>query len=509
MTSALDTMHTTLATLGQKALAGAHPAGCDLRDEADFILLQSEIEKLSNPLKRDAPDWSRIVTLAIALLDSKGKDLLVAAYMTAALLETRGLPGLLDGLQVVRDLLQQYWVPLFPARLRARRSAIDWLIERIRTQTQAWSVPQDPALIDALRAVLLAIDDVLEQKDPEAPSTRTLTPLLAGVPLKAAAPAASIDTATAAPCNVPPDALPNTLHNPPQPQDCDTILLHLRELADDFIDADPTRALAYRLRRIALWGALEALPPVRHAHSLIAAPITPLRDALRQLIASQHPQDLLHFAEAQLPAHPFWLDLNYQAVQAMQRSGAQYDAARAEISSACAALITRWPALIDMTFANAMPFAEHDTKQWLQTLVASNAGVNDRANKRANNSENNSASTQVSAATLDTSGDVHTVAAHAQQLIEQSRVPAQQLQLRIQLCAFLFAERPAADLQALAHIIVNTIDRHQLDAWDPALALSALQAAYLVLRPHDAVTAAAVLTRIAALNAAAALQLLL
>ncbi|MGB7478876.1 MAG: type VI secretion system ImpA family N-terminal domain-containing protein, partial [Burkholderiaceae bacterium] len=181
---------TPYSELGKQPLAGASPSGADVRGEPDFDLLQDEMAKLSSPSSSGTLDWNQVARLATTLLAEKGKDLLVASYLAGALLQTRGLPGLADGLGVLRDLLEQYWDTLFPPlqRLRGRRNALQWLAERIARQAEEtdWSAlpPQEPELVDTLRAHLEAIDAVLRDKDDDAPSLRPLLNLVNSLPLQ-------------------------------------------------------------------------------------------------------------------------------------------------------------------------------------------------------------------------------------------------------------------------------------------------------------------------------------
>jgi type VI secretion system protein VasJ len=513
---------TSLTDLGKKIIAESAPSGSDMRDDPTFEMLQDEIGKLSNPVTSSSLDWAQVATLGADLLASKGKDILTAAYMTGGLLHTRGLDGLADGLQVMRDLLEMYWETLFPPlqRLRARRNAMDWLTDRIRSQAEEtkWSElpPQEPELIAGLIASLKAIDAVLSEKDPEAASMRPMLTLIEGIAVKvmveesaegadsgntAARPAASNTGAGAGEDQLPLDSAENI------EQACETAFSRLSDIAAAQGETDPIRALAYRLNRIAQWGALEAPPAVRNGSSVIPAPLPPVIDVLHKLVAAQADADILRFTEAQLQMQPFWLDLNYVAVQAMQRAGAAYDAARAEVSGETARLIARMPELLEMAFANAMPFADESTRQWLGTLGGAEGGGSGGGSAAPQNEAMQTALSKARTLALD--DDLNGAAACVQQLIAKTAAPADRLQLRIQLCAMLFGQRPAANLQAFARAIVADIDRYRLDEWDAALALSGLQTAYRVLERDDdnRTEAGALLSRLVALDAAAAVKL--
>jgi type VI secretion system protein ImpA len=67
-----------------------------------------EPDKLPEP-----PDWREVQARALELL-TRSKDLEVAVYLAKALLYTQGFPGLRDGLQLLRGLLETYWETLYP-----------------------------------------------------------------------------------------------------------------------------------------------------------------------------------------------------------------------------------------------------------------------------------------------------------------------------------------------------------------------------------------------------------
>ena len=86
-----------LAELGRTPISEALPAGQDIRTDPAFEALSGEIEKLSSPAMSGALDWNKVLNLATTILREKSKDLLVAAYLSVALLKTEGLAGLAAG----------------------------------------------------------------------------------------------------------------------------------------------------------------------------------------------------------------------------------------------------------------------------------------------------------------------------------------------------------------------------------------------------------------------------
>ncbi len=86
------------------------PTGADL-DAAGTILTLDTLAKWGSP--EQEPTWDELKAACRDALN-KSHDLRPAVYLTAALLHTDGLPGLADGLHLLRGMLERYWEPLFP-----------------------------------------------------------------------------------------------------------------------------------------------------------------------------------------------------------------------------------------------------------------------------------------------------------------------------------------------------------------------------------------------------------
>lgn len=519
------------STLGKQAVSDSQPVGLDVRDDADFELLQNEIGKMSNPVTSGTLDWSKVVQLSAALLADKGKDILVASYLAGGLMQTQGLHGLLEGLQVLDDMVQTYWDTLYPTRLRARRNALEWLLERIKRHGDEidWSslAPQDVELVDGLRSRLQAIDTLIAEKDSEAPSLRPAISQVNTIPLKAVVVEAQAGDTADAGAN-PPGAQANTAQSAAiaagglaatpldsaehVDQAITEALDRLADIASWLGDTELNRPLAFRLRRIAAWANIENVPPLRGTQTLLPGPISQIQDVLRNLLASQANEDLIRFAEAQLSLFPFWLDLNCIAAQAMSRLGESFDAAQREVCGETARLLSRLPGLEAMAFLGGMPFANGETQQWLQTLKASagdGEGGSDAGAGRAGSQADPRQAALIAARALAAENDLAGAAASLQKAIDRSAAPAVKLQLRIDLCELLFAQRPGANLDAFARAVIAEIDRFDLVSWDPPLAVNGLQAAYAILANKDEhqAEADALLARIVFLNASAAVKL--
>lgn len=504
-----------ISELGKLPFEGASPVGNEVRGEPAFDLLEIELSKLSSPVHSASIDWNKINRLAAELLSTKGKDLMVACYLTGGLFETRSLAGMADGLQVIADLLETYWDTMYPPlkRIRGRRNAVQWLVDRIqqRATEAAWTElpPQELALVARLQASLQTIDAVLMDKDGEAPSVRALLSLVKALPTIAEeAPAPTRQAATPASAKAPAEDSPTLVLDSGEEaeQALGEVCARLEPIAEWLLNADLADPLPYRLDRLAAWTSINALPPVVSGRTPIPGPVSQVVDALGKLKTGQADEDLVYFAEAQLAAFPFWLDLNCVCAAALERMGSRFDAARREVCGETARLVARLPGIEKLVFAAGVPFADSETIAWLAGLAAAQGSSGETGKPR---DRDVIAVALGNARTLAASHDLAGAVDCLQQQLALGNAPKDDLFLRIRLCELLLTERPGAALEAFALSLVDSIDRHQLADWEPALALDGLQVAYKVMTRNEDNKAAAdgLLKRVVWLDAVAAVKL--
>jgi type VI secretion system protein ImpA len=101
-------------------IEGPNPAGEDLTYELILDELQEarrediDVEQgdWERPLKR--ADHAKVVSLGCDILATKSKDLTVAAWVAEALLHEEGFGGFREGLDLMRNLLDQFWENVYP-----------------------------------------------------------------------------------------------------------------------------------------------------------------------------------------------------------------------------------------------------------------------------------------------------------------------------------------------------------------------------------------------------------
>lgn len=95
------------------------PCGEDLEYDTRFLEMESAAAGKAEQQVGEAivaaeePDWLDVARQAADLL-ARTRDLRVACRLAQALLHTQGVPGLRDGLALVRGYLDRYWDELYP-----------------------------------------------------------------------------------------------------------------------------------------------------------------------------------------------------------------------------------------------------------------------------------------------------------------------------------------------------------------------------------------------------------
>lgn len=537
-----------ISGIGLAPVDAAAPAGADVREETAFDLLQNEISKMSNPAASSGVDWEQVIAQACILTRDKGKDIMVICYLAGGLLQVQGLPGLAAGLRVLDDVLLNYWESMFPpvGRLRARRNALQWLIDRIKSHSEDndWALlpAQEPAVAQALQTHLKSIDALMAEKDGDAPTLRPLIALAANVPTHevtepvtqalAPAPLNASSPETVATSEVASKGGPSSIHaapaasetaravSPVQALQVDALaqepvdsaeeaeaaatqaIQRLSDIAQWLSDGDLHQPQLYRFNRLGAWGGIEQLPQANGGKTHLPGPVPQVLEALNAMQARQSDEDLLRFAEAQLPIFPFWLDLNCIAAQALARLGGLHESARLEVQGATAWLVMRLPGIEFLAFANDVPFANAETRQWLQTLTSA-------SQKTDTGQADVVQSVAAKARALAVDGGIAAAAHLLQDALVQAATPVQRFKLRTHLCELLLAERPGANLLPFARMLVDEIDRFHLTQWDPEVAILGLSAAWRIFSNDDDLKgeADALLTRLASIDVDAAVRL--
>lgn len=518
------------ADLGKRPITEDAPTGADVSGDPLYERLSAEIKKLSSPTAEGGIDWQIIERLAVEILATRSKHILVACCLNIALQHTAGWQGFARGATVLRDLLLTYWESCFPVqkRMRGRVNAIVWWQEMTEaligaTEGEQWDRESRTALLATLEEIDRFLGDTME----DAPVLRPTIQALAGhitekiteaPPKEESTPPPTAEAHRASAAQSPP--APAT-SSPPRQQATAALSEdlppeknfargsdYLRLVATQLLHSDPMHPLAFRLNRIVAWFPLEALPPASDGVTMVPPPDAQAISHLQNLAAVGNWSNLLQTAEQQVRQSLFWLDPHRYVATALERLGR--DLAREGVACEILLLIKRLPGLEKLAFSDGTPFADPATRDWLNELRGGAAAAQSSAPaQRGGDFDEHLAKAQALAADNKLS--------EALQVLHQGLQTAVGGRARLQwtqaICRLVCRSQQPSIALPFATTLLEQLDRHGLEQWEPSLAEEVLVTVYQVLRLQEkdeqgGQRMQAVLSRLAVLNPARVLELL-
>ncbi|MBL8209068.1 MAG: type VI secretion system protein TssA [Bryobacterales bacterium] len=106
-----------LAPLDSPTPAGKDISNTTILTELREMRKSDEGENLGDWALKEAnvPSWPKITKIASNSLTNDSKDLRVAGYLTEALIKQYGMPGLRDGLRLMREMQERFWDYFYPS----------------------------------------------------------------------------------------------------------------------------------------------------------------------------------------------------------------------------------------------------------------------------------------------------------------------------------------------------------------------------------------------------------
>ncbi len=518
-------------SLGKEPISADQPTGSDVRYEPEFEELQAEIDKLSSPSASETMDWSKVEKLASEILATKAKDLLVASYFAIAQVHTNQVEGFAAGLGLYRDLLDQYWEGLFPAkkRMRGRIAAIEWWLEKNEGALMSLEVAPLPAeRIEALRQDIQQIDNLLREHLDEPPLLRPLERFLERVPIQAEekpapepeTPAAPEEAPAAVPAAKPRETAPPSA--PPEPgeiasaADAEKVLGaaigSIRRAGAYLLRENLANAQGYRWRRMAAWSTVEAAPTATDGQTIVPPPDAGIRNVLEELKEKGNWEALAESAEQRVPEFIFWFDLNRFVAEALAGLGDSYQDAHDVLCQETAVFVHRLAGVERLSFSDGTLFADADTQQWLKGIsLGGGAGMAEPVAGGGSEDGGDMAEAIEKAQGLAKKKKLAEAVLLLQEGLRRSFSRKQQLLWRLGLSQLLLnAKKPHLALPHLESVLQD-IDRYGLEQWEPDLALKGLKMVWIGFgtRSDEAgkEQATGILNRIAKLAPAEALRL--
>ncbi|MFA6012439.1 MAG: type VI secretion system protein TssA [Desulfobacteraceae bacterium] len=490
-------MEKSYRILGVAPVSKDEPCGRDVRYDDVFSTLQQEMDKLSSPATRDTFSWAMVADQASLILRDHSKDLLAASYLAVALTHMNGAQGLETGSWILRDLLTTHWDNLFPSkkRLKGRAAAINWWMEKTEAAVEEGKIwGFDSENRDVVSVHLTAIDDFLQNHVEEI----TLMPLIRKVEnlspidkpsisskMEASSSSASRTKTTASNMG---DMTCLTM------TDSDDLMRNLNPLfqklkqAAKWVNQDRLEnPQAYRWLRFAIWEPLKTLPVSKDRITKIPPPSPQTIAQIESLYREEDWQGLLMASESALHSsrHLFYLDLNRYSHEALSNMGKKFENARDVVLFETRHFTARLGDVENLLFSDQSPFAGEQTKEWLKRWVHEGTGNGD-FHSGVVGSEKTGAQEQIAELKeyLSKGGRLPDVVALFQKKINGSSTGKDALLFRLELVKLLALSKHEKIASSQIEHVLDALERHSLDIWEPELAFIALRTVYSIMKTY-------------------------
>ena len=335
---------------------GEHPCGRDPGYEDAFFELKDEAAKLGDI------DDALIARSCEQLLKETGKDLRVAGYYTFARLRQDGAAGFVDGIELIAALVERYSEALLPARIEAKKGALELLATTRMVDLLESRGEWAPADIErALAALNLLVTRTGEWPEAGRPN---LEPLVARFERNGES---HRDVGQEA------DSQRHTLQGASGKATSTVsssrdLLDQARSMAAWLRDQENGYLPSVRLVRCLRWDTLHESPPAdAQFRTRLEAPRAELRQQMKRLVLQKHWHELLERVEGAFMegVNHLWFDLQYFQHVALDHLGAPYSAWRELLRADLALFLERLPGIERIAFNDGTAFADDTTLEWI------------------------------------------------------------------------------------------------------------------------------------------------
>tara|TARA_R110000851_G_scaffold14722_10_gene49516 strand:- start:3549 stop:5030 length:1482 start_codon:yes stop_codon:yes gene_type:complete len=464
------------------------PVGEPLEESSDYLALDAEMMKVGS-LQHASVAWETAETLAINMLSQRGKDLKVLGHLLHCLQhDGNGVRFALSLRLLNRVLEQPWWEHAYPfngprgAKLRPR------LFQQFTQRSVKLSAGLDfHNADDEFEACQAALAELQARVEQDALPGEALSELQRQLVAQRPTPSPSSGSGNAATQEGENKAATDSRDAPPiasthasaqAPAKVPELRLEagnersnrqaLLKMADFLSEQSPGEPLAYRLRRYAVWSAIQALPAAKAEGKTELAPVSADRIAdYREALARGGDNALWQRIENSLAVSPYWMEGHRLSAGLAKQLG--HPRCAEAIRDEAQRFVERLPGIDALTFNNGAGFVDDETQRWLYSSASGSSG----------GSSNGSDAWQKGleeARDAVESGDIGAALKVLDQGLSAARSPRENAYWRL-ASADLLQE---AGLESLAqqhyHTLHQSVTELALEQWEPAL-VSRLKAA--------------------------------
>lgn len=374
------------------------PSGDDARYEFCYEMMEAEVKKFGS-LFGETVSWTVVEQHSKEVLSQHSKDIKAICYLTRALMEELGFSGLVQGLRLFNQLLDDFGSTLYPKRKRARDGAIEWFNHQIELAARKLSINEEASQLLEQSLTLIGeaqqrFDECFPDADVDFFEIRSVLNEIKErsaimpetVPIKESAVQESaeakpnlIDTPPSTSITQEQTAQPTVQAKQERPQvelDVDfsspTIAKRtLKNVAEMLLSTKPSDPLAYRVYRYLTWEDIDSLPDDREQVTELRLAVSADQQAEFEEKSKQG-GDLatVKRLEKILTDAPFWLTGHYYVFSMLNQLGYQQaaDAVKQEVF----ALTQGLNGIETLKFKDQLPFASDETLRWIESSATSN-----------------------------------------------------------------------------------------------------------------------------------------
>jgi type VI secretion system protein VasJ len=504
-------------------IPGDLPAGQDASSKEAYFKLEMEIGKVS-------PDYRLCADLASEILSGKSKDLRVAVWLCFTWFRNDKIPGFVNGLLLIQELLKRYGNGLFPASPVHRGKSLQFLNSgRVVKLFEAEKVAGDtaPAFLGLSGAFEKMLAESRKQLAELAPELNNLAQTITSRVTDAkqiledlrAAPKADSARPTEKPPGEKPRAEPLPQVKEPLPEkskegerpkekpapeppgglkdlaagsEKDAIVAVKRALKY-FLEQEKDEAKKYQpmvfgISRALVWGRV-LMPSHEDFVTPFNAPDAAIQGKIKEWFANKEWDKLIPAVELNFldedSGFKNWLTAQRYVCGALEQKGGGAAKTAEEIRFHLAWLLRRFPDFVRLRFNDKTPLADDETSRWIDESVRTamgKGGQDAEVLPPILGEDYEPINREYRSACADLPADFEKNL-KAMQLGMAGEIRRKGRFLRtLNLANYCLAAKQYELASIHVSGLLEKIESYQLTAWEPALCLATWESAYLVTK---------------------------
>jgi len=358
--------------------------GCSDEDK-DIAFLEEQMMKYGS-LHENTMDWQAIEKTCLTVLAEKCKSLRVLSYLLLALQNKKDGSSYILSIHLLGIFLQHFWVECHPQPgekgLVRKRKMLRQIMMRTEQASEALRLSDvDSNMMESLSKELGGLGEELTKAGYDFDSAHIITSncqTRLNETLARKSPTVPVQQTQASSTTATTTSSHSETVSSPELGDIRIDSATEREtkqslfkVASFLCTMDGKEALGYRLRRFALWSSISSMPPEKDGKTeMMSVPQDRVTEYLEML--SKPTPELLDRIEQSVAASPFWVSGNYLASQAA------YALSRNEVAQGILEetrkFTSRLPKIMECSFSDGTPFADDDTRNWLNSSAEGGEG---------------------------------------------------------------------------------------------------------------------------------------